>query len=126
MYLFLYIISKVRAQKTYNDVYDIENIDEELLKTANLSLELLSDLKGDNENTIVEAPVNDDFTMEDDQFYSGKYKFSDKDFDDVQSKIENDDVFVEDLKPKKSRLIIKIIIFIMLIILLIVGALLMI
>jgi len=57
-------------------------VDEELMKTANLSLEILSDLKGENENTIVDAPVVDESYEEDSQFYSGKYKFSDKDFND--------------------------------------------
>lgn len=73
-------------------------IDEELMKTANLSLEILSDLKGDNENTMVDAPsvsesdILSDTLIENDhdsQFYSGNYKFSEKDFDDSNSLSEN-------------------------------------
>ena len=71
---------------------DIE-VDEELLKTANLSLELLSDLKGDNDNTMVEAPaIDDDYEDNDDlQFYSGQYEFSDKDFDENKEVLDEED-----------------------------------
>lgn len=72
-------------------------VDEELMKTANLSLEILSDLKGDNENTVVDAPIVDDDTIEESQFYSGKYKFSDKDFDGIDS--NSDDEEEEDGRP---------------------------
>ena len=60
-----------------------ENESESLLKTANLSLEILSDLKGDNDNTMIEAPIKDEFLPEDSsRFYSSEYKFSKKDFED--------------------------------------------
>ena len=62
---------------------ETEEENEELLKTANLSLEILSDLKGDNDNTMIEAPIKDEFLSEDNnQFYSSEYKFSKKDFED--------------------------------------------
>ena len=68
-----------------DDLDDIVD-EEELMKTANLSLEILSDLKGENDNTVVEAPINDEFIEDDDsQFYSGQYKFSDKDFNKKNS-----------------------------------------
>lgn len=102
-----------------------EEIDEELLKTANLSLDLLADLKGDNENTMVDAPAFDEIVEDDSQFYSGKYKFSADDFEENQNKTEIDDSFVDDLKPKKGRLVIKILVFIILIIFIAIGAMLM-
>jgi len=64
-----------------------EAVEEEdsMLKTANLSLEILSDLKGDDEGTIVSAPIKDDDENEED-FYSNNYKFSKSDFDDQSDK----------------------------------------
>ena len=64
---------------------ETEDENEELLKTANLSLEILSDLKGDNDNTMIEAPIKSEFISEEDnQFYSNKYKFSKKDFEEKE------------------------------------------
>ena len=64
---------------------ETEDENEELLKTANLSLEILSDLKGDNDNTMIEAPIKGEFmSLEDNQFYSNKYKFSKKDFEEKE------------------------------------------
>ena len=119
-------LSKLKLEDIDVSDNEVEDIDEELLKTANLSLELLSDLKGDNENTVVEAPSFDEISLDgDDQFYSGKYKFSEKDFDGEQSKLEEDDSFTDNFKPKKGKLAVKILVFIIIIILLVVGAILM-
>ena len=64
-----------------------EDIDEEeLMKTANLSLDLLSDLKGDNEDTVVSPVVNDD---DERQFYSDQYHFDNSDFEN-QNENEED------------------------------------
>ena len=80
----------------YEDIKkETEEESEELLKTANLSLEILSDLKGDNDNTMIEAPIKDEFLSEDNnQFYSNEYKFSKKDFEDKKEsniKLDKDD-----------------------------------
>lgn len=87
------------------DVNLDESIDEEeLMKTANLSLEILSDLKGDNENTIVSAALVDETVIEDSQFYSDQYQFSKEDFD------MNDNSFEESMidNKKDSRMVLKI------------------
>ena len=69
--------------------------DESLMKTANLSLEILSDLKGDSDKTLVSAPIKNDELpddVKDTDFYSNTYKFSKKDFEDKEiSKPEEDD-----------------------------------
>ena len=77
------------VKEMYEDIKkEAEEESEELLKTANLSLEILSDLKGDNDNTMIEAPIKDEFLSDDNrQFYSNEYTFSKKDFED--KKIEN-------------------------------------
>lgn len=67
--------------------------DEGLLKTANLSLEILSDLKSDNDGTMVNPPIKKEELPDDDDsdFYSSKYKFSKKDFEDKKDKGNIDD-----------------------------------
>ncbi|MBQ8219070.1 MAG: hypothetical protein IJZ79_04885, partial [Bacilli bacterium] len=71
------------------DINDEFAQNEELLETANLSLEILSDLKGEDDKTIISAPIKDEALpkdIEDESFYSSKYKFSKKDFDDKKYK----------------------------------------
>lgn len=72
-----------QVKELYEDLQEEE--EEELMKTANLSLEILSDLKGNNEKTIVDAvPIKEEITNNDGinrDFYSTSYKFSKKDFD---------------------------------------------
>lgn len=66
--------------------------DESLLKTANLSLEILSDLKSDNDKTSVSAPIKSDELPDDTVgFYSNTYKFSKKDFDDEDDDNDEDE-----------------------------------
>jgi len=104
-----------QVKEMYQEFHE-ESLDEEddLLKTANLSLEILSDLKGDNEGTIVTDPIKeDDEELEDiledikqdedeEDFYSNKYKFSKTDFDDQndlnisKNEIDDDDLDEED------------------------------
>ena len=87
------------VKEIYEDIRkDVSEESEGLLKTANLSLEILSDLKGDNDNTVIEAPIKDEFLPEENlQFYSGKYKFSKKDFDgNFDNKKEETENFYED------------------------------
>lgn len=83
-----------QVKELYEDIQkeDLDE-DESLMKTANLSLEILSDLKGDNDKTVISAPikdeeVSDDFKEEED-FYSNTYKFSKKDFEGKE--FEEDD-----------------------------------
>lgn len=87
-----------QVKEIYEDIQEEAMMeDESLMKTANLSLEILSDLKGDSDKTIVSAPIKDDELPEEDQndFYSNTYKFSKKDFDDKDN-FKNDDEFEED------------------------------
>ena len=83
-----------QVKELYEDIQkeDLDE-DESLMKTANLSLEILSDLKGDNDKTVISAPikdeeVSDDFKEEED-LYSNTYKFSKKDFEGKE--FEEDD-----------------------------------
>ncbi len=71
-----------QVKEMYEGIAEDESLeDESLLKTANLSLEILSDLKSDNEATMVSAPIkNEELPDEDDDFYSTEYKFSKRDF----------------------------------------------
>ena len=75
------------VREMYDDIRkETEDESEELLKTANLSLDLLSDLRGDNDDTMIQAPIKDEYMPEDNnRFYSSEYKFSKKDFDDKES-----------------------------------------
>lgn len=60
-----------------------ENESDSLLRTANLSLDILSDLRGENNDTMIQAPIKDEFLPErSSQFYSNEYKFSKKDFEE--------------------------------------------
>ena len=73
--------------------------DTALIKTANLSLDILSDLKGDNDETIVTPPIKEEELpddLKDDTFYSDSYKFSKSDFED-----KDDDN--EDLEEKQDN-----------------------
>lgn len=91
-----------QVKEMYQDIETDLEVEEEdsLLKTANLSLEILSDLKGDSEETSVRPPIKDSEvpTKEEDTFYSKNYKFSKKDFEREKEKDEDeeDDDFTED------------------------------
>ena len=83
-----------QVKELYEDIKEeaLEE-DESLLKTANLSLEILSDLKSDNDGTMVSAPIkNEEMPTESEiDFYSSRYKFRKKDFDDEEDDDEDDD-----------------------------------
>ena len=83
-----------QVKEMYEDIKEeaLEE-DEELLKTANLSLEILSDLKSDNTGTMVSAPIKSEEmpTESELDFYSSRYKFSKKDFDDDDFKETDED-----------------------------------
>ena len=79
----------------YEDIKkEVEDENEDLIKTANLSLDILSDLRGENDDTMIQAPIKDEFLDEkSSNFYSNEYKFSKKDFDnkkEVDSDKETD------------------------------------
>ena len=82
-----------QVKEMYSNIKDDGEEDESLLKTANLSLEILSDLKSDNDTTMVSAPIKNEELLEDDEndFYSNKYKFSKKDFEDKDCKSDDDE-----------------------------------
>ena len=88
-----------QVKELYEDIKEeaLEE-DEELLKTANLSLEILSDLKSDNTGTMVSAPIKNEEMPTDSEldFYSSRYKFSKKDFDDDDFKEKEEDDEEED------------------------------
>lgn len=75
-----------KVKEMYNEIEeDSKEEDESLLKTANLSLEILSDLKGDKDDTMVNIPIKKDLDENNNQvdaeFFSSTYKFNKKDFD---------------------------------------------
>ena len=81
------------VKEVYEDIRkETEDESEELLRTANLSLDILSDLRGENDDTMIQAPIKDEFIPDDsnNKFYSNNYKFSKKDFDKEEKKIDND------------------------------------
>lgn len=90
------------VKEMYEDIKkETEDESEELLKTANLSLDILSDLRGDNDDTMIQAPIKDEFMPDSDKkFYSSEFKFNKKDFDD--NKIE-DNVDFDDDKTKTKK-----------------------
>lgn len=84
-----------QVKEMYEDIQEEANDeDEALMKTANLSLEILSDLKGDSDKTVVSAPIKNEELPEDSRendFYSNTYKFSKRDFEDKRYREKNDD-----------------------------------
>ena len=95
---------------------ETEEESEELLRTANLSLDILSDLRGDNDDTVIEAPIKDEFIPEDNnKFYSNEYKFSKKDFEDREVNDNNsdeDDDFYDDEMDSNGNFFFKILLLI--------------
>jgi len=115
-----------QVKEMYSSMEDDIDNNDELIKTANLSLEILSDLKGSDDNTLVNAQIVDDIddiialdTQENDNnkldeeekddnieeedfdFYSTNYRFSKKDFvgkadDNIEKK--------ESKKVKKEKI----------------------
>ena len=84
-----------QVKELYSDIQ--EESEEELMKTANFSLEILSDLKGNNDNTMVDAPPIKEEALphednEKDDFYSDTYKFSKEDFDDMDDFLDDEEV----------------------------------
>ena len=83
-----------QVKEMYDEMQEEAIEDESLMKTANLSLEILSDLKSDHDSTRVSAPIKDEELPEhikDADFYSNTYEFSDKDFDGKDDLEEDED-----------------------------------
>ena len=102
-----------QVKEIYEDIKEEAKEEEEsLLKTANLSLEILTDLKSDNDKTIVSAPIKNDELPEDTTgFYSNTYKFSKKDFDDDgQDDEEEDDDDDDEEEESGGKFFLKILI----------------
>ncbi len=125
-----------KIKEEYDDVKLDSDEEEKLSNTANLSLEILSDLKS-NENTLVSPPMKEDDEEDDipfkkvekeeskeektsietkemeDSFYSDMYKFKKKDFED-----EDDDSLLDDeIEEGNNKFLFKILIIISIIIL---------
>lgn len=85
------------------DNYDYsKELEEKLKETASLSLDILSDLKPDDD-TIITTPLKDDFfdnKKEDDVFYSGTYSFSKEDFEEKLQENEFSDIESSNLTLK--------------------------
>ena len=91
------------VKEMYEDIKkECEDESEELLKTANLSLDILSDLRGDNDDTMIQAPIKDEFMSDDEKrFYSGEFKLSKRDFEDKKLE-DNIELEMDEKKIKKK------------------------
>ena len=114
-----------QVKEMYDEIKE-ESMEEEesLMKTANLSLEILSDLKGDSDKTLVSAPIKNDQLPDDAKdmdFYSNTYKFSKKDFEDkeISKSEEDDDIDIYDQDNGSGKFFFKILMLIFGIILII-------
>lgn len=102
------------VKEIYDDIRkDVEDESEDLLRTANLSLDILSDLKGDNDDTRIEAPIKEEFLPNNDsKFYSSEYKFSKKDFDKKDNDDNIDDFYDDELSDSNGKFFFKILLLI--------------
>lgn len=99
---------------------ETEDENEELIRTANLSLDLLSDLRGDNDDTMIGAPIKDELVVEENnRFKDSEYKFSKKDFDDRidndlegKSVDEEDDFYDDEMNDGNGKFFFKILLLI--------------
>lgn len=112
--------NKTNLEQVKEMYEDISNNDdsmetESLFKTANLSLDILSDLKGDNEDTMIVSPIKDEENplKDEDTFYSSTYKFSKRDFEnrEYQEDKDNDDEEISDSSNSKFFFKIMLLIF---------------
>ena len=102
-----------QVQEMYGEIEEESNEeDTALIKTANLSLDILSDLKGDNDETIVTPPIKEEELpddLKDDTFYSDSYKFSKSDFED---KDDNNDDLEEEKDTSNRKFFFKVLMLI--------------
>ena len=92
----------------YTDIYE----DESLIMTANLSLEILSDLKSVNDSTMSAPPIKESELPRDAKdidFYSSNYKFRKNDFEDKDG--EDEDFVSEDGKGFKTFIKVLLLVF---------------
>ena len=105
-----------QVKEMYEDIQEeASDEDEALMKTANLSLEILSDLKGDSEKTMVSAPIKNEELPEDSKdrdFYSNTYKFSKKDFEDKEYEEDEEEDEEEDDDNGSGKFFFKILMLI--------------
>lgn len=111
-YNYLKTLESKEQLKKENAKEEVKKNNESIKKGNTLSLDILSDLKGDTvlvepvfdtgkdkkeNNTNSDIPINNSVKNEDDKpFYSGSYKFSSKDFfDDDIGKIESNHSFIK-------------------------------
>ncbi len=84
-----------QVKEMYNSMEEDVNENETLLKTANLSLEILSDLKGVNENTAVSPQLVDDI---DEIIASGKNEQAEEEEEDNEEQDESNENIEEDVE----------------------------
>lgn len=106
-----------QVKEMYDEIQEDESMeDESLLKTANLSLEILSDLKSDNDSTMVSAPIKNEELPEEHQntFYSTNYKFSKRDFEDkdYEPDEEEDETEEDDEDTGNGKFFLKVLLLI--------------
>ena len=95
-----------QVKEMYDEIReDSRDENEALMETANLSLEILSDLKGDNDKTTVSPPIKDEEWPKDSEnkFYSNTYKFSKKDFEDKKVDNIQEDFYDNEMEDEKSN-----------------------
>ena len=100
-------------KEMYEDISLDSEEEEKLSNTANLSLEILSDLKS-NDDTMVTPPMKEE-PDEDDSFYSDSYNFDKKDFYNEDEENDEDEEFIDEDDNKFSFKILIIIALIVLI-----------
>ena len=103
-----------QVKELYEDIKEETDIEDEgLLKTANLSLEILSDLKSDNDSTMVSAPIKNEELPKDNEmdFYSNNYKFSKKDFEDKN--YQEDDIDEDNNVEGNGKFFLKVFLLIL-------------
>ena len=107
-----------QVKEMYDDIREeASDEDEALMKTANLSLEILSDLKGDSEKTMVSAPIKNEELPDnnkDNDFYSNTYKFSKRDFEghDFEEPEDEEDDEEESYEEGNGKFFFKILLLI--------------
>jgi len=117
------------VKEMYEDIKrETEDESEDLLKTANLSLDILSDLRGDNDDTMVQAPIKDEFLPDNsNKFYSNEYKFSKRDFDNkkldenidkkdddesLEKEAEEEDFYDDEMSDGNGKIFFKILLLV--------------
>ena len=104
-----------QVKEMYEEIQDDDSMeDESLLKTANLSLEILSDLKSDNDSTLVSAPIKNEELPDDrqDTFYSTNYKFTKRDFEDKDDEEDEEEDEDDEEEIGEGKFFLKVLVLI--------------